>query len=50
MTDRFTVKAYTPDQSDYEKIRAFKRRAFSAEDLYAYEVTVRDNGIDRDCE
>lgn len=50
MTDRFTVKAYTPDQSDYEKIRAFTRRAFSADELYAFEVTLCDNEIDRDFE
>ena len=50
MTDLFTVKTYTPDESDYQKINAFTRREFSKEELYVFEVTLCDNDVDRDFE
>lgn len=50
MTDILTVKTYTPDESDFEKIRAFTRREFSEDELYVFEATLCDNDIDRDFE
>lgn len=50
MTDLFTVKAYTPDEVDYEKINEFTRREFSKDELYVFEATLCDNDIDRDFE
>lgn len=50
MTDLFTVKAYTPDEKDYEMINTFTRREFSKEELYVFEVTLCDNDIDQDLE
>ena len=38
MTDILTVKTYTPDESDFEKIRAFTRREFSEDELYVFEA------------
>lgn len=50
MREGFIEKGYTPEKSDYEKIRKFTRRDFEKDELYVFEVSLCNNDVDRDNE
>ena len=50
MREGFIEKGYTPEESDYEKIRKFTRRDFEKDELYVFEVSLCNNDVDRDNE
>ncbi len=50
MREGFIEKGYTPEKSDYEKIRKFTRREFEKDELYVFEVSLCNNDVDRDNE
>lgn len=50
MREGFIEKGYTPEESDYEKIRKFTRRDFEKDEFYVFEVSLCNNDVDRDNE
>ena len=45
MREGFIDKGYTPEESDYEKIRKFTRRDFEKDELYVFEVSLCNNEV-----
>ena len=50
MKDGYIEKGYTPLQDDFDKIRQFTRKEFTADELYIFSLILCNNDIDRDYE
>jgi len=50
LKDGYIEKGYTPLQDDFDKIRQFTRKEFTADELYIFSLILCNNDIDRDYE